>query len=152
MLPELLPSNCMRMPRGFFHMMTLGWPCPFLWRGQIYFLILLYGWQLIQHWVLTYFQVCSNSAYAQHSGERYRTNDPLILLYGWQRVQHWVLMYFQVCSNSAYPQHSGERYRTNDPLIKVTYQRFLLDAICFIDWAILLLTSNRASKILLATV
>ena len=25
-----------------------------------------------------YFQVCSNSTYPQHSGERYRTNDPLI--------------------------------------------------------------------------
>ena len=26
-----------------------------------------------------YFQVCSNSAYPQHSGERYRTNGPLVL-------------------------------------------------------------------------
>ena len=57
--------------------MTLGWPWPFLWQGQICFLMLLYGWQLIQHWVLMYFQVCSNSAYPQHSGERYRTNGPL---------------------------------------------------------------------------
>ena len=28
--------------------------------------------------VLMYFQVCSNSAYPQHSGERYRTNGPLV--------------------------------------------------------------------------
>ena len=53
--------------------MTLGWPRPFLWQGQICFLMLLYGWQLIQHWVLLYFQVCSNSAYPQHSVERYRS-------------------------------------------------------------------------------
>ena len=26
-----------------------------------------------------YFQVCSNSAYPQHSGERYRTNGPLVV-------------------------------------------------------------------------
>ena len=26
-----------------------------------------------------YFQVCSNSTYPQHSGERYRTNSPLVL-------------------------------------------------------------------------
>ena len=26
-----------------------------------------------------YFQVCSNSAYSQHSGERCRTNGPLVL-------------------------------------------------------------------------
>ena len=25
-----------------------------------------------------YFQVCSNSAYPQHSGERYRANGPLV--------------------------------------------------------------------------
>ena len=25
-----------------------------------------------------YFQVCSNSAYPQHAGERYRTNGPLV--------------------------------------------------------------------------
>ena len=34
-----------------FHMMTLGWPLPFLWQGQIYYLMLLHGWKLIQHWV-----------------------------------------------------------------------------------------------------
>ena len=61
-----------------FHMMTLGWPWPFLWQGQICFRMFLYGWKLIQHWVLMYFQVCSNSAYSQHSGERYRTNGPLV--------------------------------------------------------------------------
>ena len=63
-----------------FHMMTLGWPLPFLWPGQICFRMLLHGWKLIhaQHWVLMYFQVCSNSAYPQHSSERYRTNGPLV--------------------------------------------------------------------------
>ena len=42
------------------------------------FQMLLYGWQLIEHWVLLYFPVCSNSAYPQHSGERYRINGPLV--------------------------------------------------------------------------
>ena len=46
--------------------------------GSNLFLILLYRWQLIEHWVLLYFQVCSNSAYPQHSGEQYRTNGPLV--------------------------------------------------------------------------
>ena len=32
----------------------------------------------IQHWVLLYFQVCSNSAYPRHSGERYRTSASLV--------------------------------------------------------------------------
>ena len=58
-----------------FHMMTLGWPWPFLWQGQICFWMLLHGWKL---WVVIYFQVCSHSAYPQHSGERYRTNGPLV--------------------------------------------------------------------------
>ena len=49
-----------------------------LWQGQICFGMLLQGWKLIQHWVLMYFQVCSNSTYPQHSGERYRTNGPLV--------------------------------------------------------------------------
>ena len=31
--------------------------------GSYLFLMLLYGWQLIEHWVLLYIQVCSNSAY-----------------------------------------------------------------------------------------
>ena len=35
MLPELVPSGCMPMSWGFFQMMTLGWPWPFLWQGQI---------------------------------------------------------------------------------------------------------------------
>ena len=26
-----------------------------------------------------YFQICSNSAYPQHSGEQYRTNGPLVV-------------------------------------------------------------------------
>ena len=46
-----------------FHMMTLGWPWPFLWQGRICFRMLLYGWKLIQQWVLMYVQVYSNSAY-----------------------------------------------------------------------------------------
>ena len=70
----------MPMPLGFFQMMTLCWPWPFLWQGQICFLMLRYGWQLIKHWVLMYFQVCSNSAYPQHSSEWYRTNGPLVLI------------------------------------------------------------------------
>ena len=44
-----------------FHMMTLGWPWPFLWQGQICFRMLLLGWRLIQYCVLMYFQVCSYS-------------------------------------------------------------------------------------------
>ena len=60
------------------HMMTLGWPWLVLWQGQICFRILLPGWKFIQHRVLMYFQVCSNSIYPQHSGERYRTSGPLV--------------------------------------------------------------------------
>ena len=55
----------------FVQMMTLGWPWPFLWQGQICFLMLLHGWKLIQH-IVMYFQACSNS------GVRYRTSGPLI--------------------------------------------------------------------------
>ena len=47
------------------------------YEGSNLFLMLLYGWQLIEHWVLLHFQVCSNSACPQHSGERYRANGPL---------------------------------------------------------------------------
>ena len=47
--------------------------------GSDLFLMLLYGWQLIEHWVLLYFQVCSYSAYPQHSGEPYRTNGLLVI-------------------------------------------------------------------------
>ena len=61
----------------YVQMMTLSWPWPFLWHGQICFLMLLHGWKLIQH-IVMYFQACSNSAYPQHSGERYRTNGPLV--------------------------------------------------------------------------
>ena len=61
-----------------FHMMAMGWPWPFLWQCQICFRMLLHGRKLIQHWVLLYFKVCSNSAYPQHSGERYRTSGPLV--------------------------------------------------------------------------
>ena len=28
-----------------FHTMTLGWPSPFLWQGQIFLRMLLYGWK-----------------------------------------------------------------------------------------------------------
>ena len=49
-----------------------GWPCPFLWHGQICFVMLLHGWKLIQH-IVIYFEGYSNSAYPMHSGERYRT-------------------------------------------------------------------------------
>ena len=42
---------------------------------------ILYGWQRIKHQVLRYFQVCSNSAYPQHSGERYSTSGPLVYNY-----------------------------------------------------------------------
>ena len=34
--------------------------------------------------LVLYFQVCSNSAYPQHSGERYRTNGPLVVCFGCQ--------------------------------------------------------------------
>ena len=34
--------------------------------------MLLHGRKLIQH-IVIHFQACSNSAYLQHSGERYRT-------------------------------------------------------------------------------
>ena len=56
----------------FLQMKTLGWPCPFLWHGQICFVMLLHGWKLIQH-IVIYFEGYSNSAYPMHSGERYRT-------------------------------------------------------------------------------
>ena len=61
----------------FVQMITLGWPWPFLWHGQICFLMLLLGGKLIQH-IVMYFQACSNSAYPMHLGEQYRTNDPLV--------------------------------------------------------------------------
>ena len=62
------------------YIMILGWTWPFVWHCQICFWMFLHGWKLIQHWVLMYFQVCSNSAYPQHSGERYRANGPLVYL------------------------------------------------------------------------
>ena len=60
----------------FVQMMTLVWPWPFLWHGQICFLVLLPGWKLIQH-IVMYFRGCSNSAYPMHSGEQYWTIGPL---------------------------------------------------------------------------
>ena len=56
---------------------TMGWPCPFLWHGQICFLMLLHRWKLIQHTIM-YFQAYSNSAYPMHSGEWYRATGPLV--------------------------------------------------------------------------
>ena len=100
LLPKLVLSGCMPMSWGFFQMMTLGWPWPFLWQGQICFLTFLYGWQLIKHRVLMYFHVCSNSAYPQHSGEIYRTNGPLRIriVYWWNAettITHlWLRKYF----------------------------------------------------------
>ena len=79
MLPELVAWSYMLMPWGFFSNDDPRLTLIILWQGQICFLMLLYGWQLIQHRVLMYFQVCSNSAYPQHSGERYKTSGPLVL-------------------------------------------------------------------------
>ena len=53
----------------------------------------------LQHWVVMYFQVCSNSAYPQHSGERYRTNGPLVSI---TRL-HIQLMHIPNCCPSVYP-------------------------------------------------
>ena len=56
----------------FVQLMTMAWPWPFLWHGQICFVMLLCGWKLIQH-IVKYLQGCPNSAYPMHSGEWYRT-------------------------------------------------------------------------------
>ena len=58
--------------------------------GSNLFLNVLHGWKLIQHWVLMYFQVCSNSAFPQQSGERYRTSGPLVFVYPQACLQCWV--------------------------------------------------------------
>ena len=63
--------------------MTLGWPCPFLWYGQICSLMLLQGSKLIQH-IVIYFQAYSYSTYPMHSGERYKTNGPLVFIKVWR--------------------------------------------------------------------
>ena len=34
-----------------------------------------------------YFQVCSNSAYPEHSGEPYRTNGPLVIISNSKRIE-----------------------------------------------------------------
>ena len=96
-----LDSGERSLPFGLlvFQMMTLGWPWTFQWQGPICFLMRLYGWQLIQHWVLVNFQVCSNSVYHQHSGTRYRANGPLV--YSSQR--HYVVFLFPV--NPIYCQY-----------------------------------------------
>ena len=49
----------------FTQMMTLGWSWPFLWQGQICFIMLLMGESLYS--IVMYFQGCSNSAYPVHS-------------------------------------------------------------------------------------
>ena len=89
----------------FFQMMTLGWPIPFLWRGQICFLMLLHGESLIYRIHFMYFQVCSNSAYPQHSGERYRIIGPLVIFFSSKThqeacqsmVQKWYIL--STCNN-----------------------------------------------------
>ena len=48
-----------------------GLTWPFLWQGWFVSECFYMG-KLLLHWVLTYFQVWSNSAYPQYSGERYR--------------------------------------------------------------------------------
>ena len=86
---NLIYSICSSTTK-FVQMMTLGWPWPFLWHGQrSSFLMLLHGWQLIQH-IVMYFQACSNSAYPMHSGERYRTNGFPVLF--WNRKIPTVVM------------------------------------------------------------
>ena len=40
------------------------------------------------------FQVCSNSAYPQHSGERYKTNG--LLVYGFEVPGHRVFIFFLI--------------------------------------------------------
>ena len=81
MLPELVPSGCMPMPWGFFSDDGSGLTLTVFMAGSHLFLMHLYGWQSIEHWVLLYFQVCSISAYPQHSGERYRTSGPLVCIF-----------------------------------------------------------------------
>ena len=41
-----------------------------------------------------YFQACSNSAYPQHSDERYRTNDPLVSGGKWGEEDMWLTKNF----------------------------------------------------------
>ena len=74
---NLVYSNGYSSTTKFIQRMTLGWPWPVLWHGQICCLILLHGWKLIQH-IVMYFQAWSYSAYPMHSGERYRTSGPLV--------------------------------------------------------------------------
>ena len=69
-------------PGAFFSNDNPGLTLNIFMTGSTLFPMLLYGWQLIEHWVILYFQVCSNSAYPQHSGERYWTNGPLVWSFG----------------------------------------------------------------------
>ena len=55
-----------------------------------------------------YFQVCSNSAYPQHSGERYRTNGPLVII-----IIVIIIIYTRACN-----------YMILTPLFKVTYKLY----------------------------
>ena len=64
----------------FLQMKTLGWPCPFLWHGQIYFVMHLHGWKLIQH-VVIYFESYSNSANPMHSVNDTGPYGPLVCMY-----------------------------------------------------------------------
>ena len=110
-----------------FHMMILGWPWLFLWQDQICFRMLLHVWKLTQHWVLMYFQVCSNSTYPQHRWATQGQWSPGWFLYrqstlpvlwanvGWfnwkiylpypQREQHCWLHY-----NQFFPFHIGAKH------------------------------------------
>ena len=72
MQPKLVPSWLYAHALGLFSNDDPGLILTIFMTGSNLFLMLLYGWQLIEHWVLLYFQVCSNSAYPQHSGEQYR--------------------------------------------------------------------------------
>ena len=81
MLPEPVPS----MPMLYFFFFYFfffnddpGLTLTIFMTGSNLFLMLLCGCQLSEHRVLLYVQVCSNSAYPQHSGEPYRTNGPLV--------------------------------------------------------------------------
>ena len=64
-------------PGACFQTMSLGWPWPFYDRLKF---VPDASVELIEHWGLLYFQICSNSAYPQHSGERYSTNGPLVII------------------------------------------------------------------------
>ena len=43
-----------------------------------------------------YFQVCSNSAYPQHSGEQYRTNNSLVIPPVYEVYRGYIVFVFSV--------------------------------------------------------